>query len=172
MIPLHLLRSHLNIDADLTEDDQLIIQMEAAAVEYVQNETGRYFGPIALLTDVLYGYAGAPLWLRATPIMDDDERPFLLEEFAGDVFTPLTAGEYTVAGARIYPVRRWQTHRMLRATYWGGYLPGDEPADVQQAVREIVTRMYERRLPYIDESTLDLIGGAREVIRAHKVMVV
>lgn len=171
MISLKDLRRHLIIDDDLVSDDGLIVQMEEAAVAYLQNETGRYFGPLAEITEVLSSNGWAPIWLRAAAIPDSVETPVLIERrsFPNGAWETVPATDYEIDGQRLYPLAFWIPGvRTLRATYWAGYAEGAEPADVQQAARELVTRMYEKRLPTVS----DVSDSVREVVRANRITVV
>jgi hypothetical protein len=177
VIPLQDLKLHLKVDADVTADDTLIVAMEEAAVAYLQNETGRYFGESGEITEILSANGWASIWLQAAPITDDEDYfPFLLERRStpsGD-WEVVDSTDYEVDGYRLYPLSYWTpARRTLRATYYSSaYAEGAEPPDVQQAVRELVTRMYKYRLPFVEGSVLaDLPGSVADVIRAHKVVV-
>lgn len=175
MISLPLLKAHLKVNEDETADDALIVEMEEAAVAFMENETGKYFGELSEITEVLSANGWAPIWLRATPLADSDDTPVLLESrtYPNGSWAEVAATDYEIDGQRLYPLAYWiPGSRTLRLTYWAGSDVGGEPADVRQAVRELVTRMYEKRMPYVDSSVVDLVAGVREVIRAHRVQVV
>lgn len=174
MIPLRDLKRHLKVDADITADDPLIVEMEQAAVAFMQNETGRHFGGSGEIVEVLSSNGWASIWLSAAPEIDDDYLPFLLERRSGPSgeWEAVDANDYDVDGYRLYPLTYWTPgRRTLRATYYSAaYAEGAEPPDVQQAVRELVTRMYKVRLPQVDVA--DVPAGVRDIIRAHRVIVV
>lgn len=177
MISLADLKLHLKVDADQTDDDTLIVEMEQAAVAYLQNETGRYFGPAAEIVEVLSANGWASIWLQAAPITDDEDYyPFVLEQRAtpsGD-WEVIESTDYEVDGYRLYPLKYWTPgRRTLRATYYAaGYDEGAEPADIQQAVRELVTKMYKHRKPIVEGGVAELPFGVADVIRAHRIIVV
>lgn len=155
-------------------DEALIEEFELAAVAIMQNETGRYFGPFAEITEVLSGNGWAPIWLQADPVIDEDYDPFELElrSYPNGDWSFLTSGtDFEVDGGRIYPLVYWTPgRRTLRATYWAGYEPGEEPADVRQAVRELVARMFEHRKPFVVGTTVaELPFSVQQTIRAHRI---
>lgn len=176
MIPLRDLKLHLKVDPDVTTDDTLIVEMEQAAVAFMQNETGKYFGQSGEIVEILSANGWASIWLQAAPMIDDDYYPFVLEQRAtpSGEWEVIADSDYEVDGYRLYPLTYWTPgRRTLRATYYSdAYAEGAEPPDVQQAVRELVTRMYKHRLPFVEGSVLtDLPASVRDVIRAHKVVV-
>ena len=174
MIRLADMKKHLKAE-DHTADDDLIVEIEQAAVAFIQNETGRFFGGIGEITEVVSANGWASIWLQAEPIMDDpDYMPFTLERrVLGSGWGAVGATEFEVDGYRLYPLTYWTPgHRTLRATYWAGYDEGAEPADVQQAVKELATRMYERRSAMVEGSVSEMPFSVRDVIRAHRVVVV
>jgi hypothetical protein len=176
MIELKVLKRQLKIDDDQIADDGLILQMEAAAVTFMQNETGLYFGPVSEITDVLSSNGYAPIWLHGTPLLGDEYMPFSLERRSSPAGTweVVATTDYEVDGARLYPLTYWlPARRNLRATYWSGFEETEEaPADIRQKVRELVTLMYEHRQPFIDGTITTAVFGLADVIRANKVTVV
>lgn len=171
MIRLSELKDHLKIDADQTAEDPLLVDMEAAAVAYMENETGRYFGPVATFVEILSPRGYLPLWLEAIPITTDDYPDFLLERrsaISGE-WGEVDDSEYEVEGQRLFPATSWTpAQRTLRASYTAGYAENAEPADVRGAVRQLTTRMYQMRLPTVTE----VDDSVREVVRSHKITVV
>lgn len=175
MIRLVDLKRHLKVDPDQTADDTLIVEMEQAAVAYLQNATGCYFGPVAEISEVLSANGWASIWLQGPPILDDEDRPFALERrtYPAGAWEAVESADYEVDGARLYPLVYWSPAlRSLRASYWAGYAEGAEPPDVQQAVRELVAKMYDHRKPIVEGSVSELPFGVQRVIRSHRVIVV
>lgn len=171
MIDLRTLKRHLKVDANQTIDNELIVEMLEAAVAYMQNETGRYFGPLAEFTTVLSPRGWSPLWLQGIPVIDDDYLTFELESRAtvSEAWEAVDAADYETDGQQLIPSVFWApASRTLRATYTAGYAEGAEPADVRGAVRQLVTQMYQHRLPV--EAVVD--DSVRAVIRAHRITVV
>lgn len=180
MIILSALKEYLKVDEDETADDLLILEIEQAAIAYLQNETGRYWGPIVELTETLSGNGWAPVWLQADPITQDDADypndypPLALElrSFPNGTWSTLEQGTgYEVDGGRLYPLTYWTPgRRTLRAVYWAGFEDGEAPADIQQAVRELCVRMYDHRSPVVSGTVVaELPFSVREIIRAHRV---
>jgi hypothetical protein len=175
MIALRDLKLHLKVDPDQTSDDTLIVEMEQAAVAYLQHQTGCYFGPVGEVTEVLSANGWASIWLGAIPLVGDDYQPFALERrsYPAGAWDAVDTADYEVDGGRLYPLTYWTPgRRTLRATYWAGYAEGAEPPDVQQAVRELVAKMYDHRKPIVEGSVAELPYGVRQTIHAHRVMVV
>lgn len=174
MIGLRDLRLHLKVDPDQTTDDTLIVEMEQAAVAYLQNQTGRHFGGQGEITEVLSSNGWASIWLQAAPEIDDDYLPFLLERRTtpSGEWEVVPATEYEVDGYRLYPLAYWTPgRRTLRATYYSaGYSEGAEPADIQEAIRRLVTKLYTKRAPTVGEADID--DFVRSTIMAHRVVVV
>lgn len=176
MISLTDLKLHLKVDPDQTADDSLIVEMEQAAVAYLQNQTGKYLGASGEITEILSANGWASIWLQAAPITDDEDYfPFLLERRntpSGD-WEVVESTDYEVDGYRLYPLTYWTPgRRTLRATYYStGYAEGDEPADIQQAVRELVTKMYKHRKPIVEGGVAELPFGVADTIRAHRIVV-
>lgn len=171
MIDLRTLKKHLKVDTDQTVDDDLIVEMEQEAVAYMQNETGRYYGPLVEFTEILSPRGWAPLWLQGIPVVDDDYLEFTLERRATslEAWGAVESTEYELDGQRLIPTVFWRAaERTLRATYWAGYAENDEPADVRGAVRQLVTRMYQQRLPAV----VEVDDTVRQVVRAQKIVIV
>lgn len=177
MISLAALKEYLKIDEDETADDDLLEEMEEAAVSIIENETGRYFGPVVELVETLSGNGWAPIWLRADPLEEGEYvQPFALElrAFPDGTWESVADTDFEVDGGRLYPLVYWTPgRRTLRATYWAGYETGSEPADIQQAVRELVAKMYHHRLPFAVGTTIaELPYSVQQIIRANRVTVV
>lgn len=175
MIDLATLKLHLKVDPDITVDDPLIIAMEEAAVAYIQNETGRYYGESGEITEVLSAFGWGPITLQTAPEPDSIYTPITVEKrtlLSGD-WEVVDAADYEIDGNRLFPRVFWTPGaRTIRITYTGGYDEGAEPADIQQAVRELVARMYKYRLPFVEGSVLaELPASVSDVIRAHRVVV-
>lgn len=174
MISLAVLKAHLKVDADMVDDDALIVEMEQGAVAIMEEETGCYFGQVADLTEILTSRGWGPIPLRAAPV--DDDYPLILERraSAGSEWSEVDAADYEIDGQRLFPLVWWTPgDRSLRATYVGGFEEGREPADVRKAVRELVTLQYQHRLPLVTGTTVaELPYSVQQVIRAHKIVVV
>lgn len=161
MIGLQDLKLHMKVDAADRADDELILEMERAAVDYLEMETGRYFGPVAVITEALSPRGYAPLYLRTAPFISEEyPAPTVESRARGGAWGP--EADYEIEGDRLIPTTYWAPgERLIRVTYSGGYSEGDGPPAVRAAVRSLVTRMYQTRtsLPVAD-------AEVREVIRA------
>jgi hypothetical protein len=176
MIALAELKKHLKVDEDQTNEDALIKGYEEAAVAIMESETGCYFGPVAQISEVVSGNGWGPIYLRGEPVTDDEYDPFALErrESQGVEFGAVVATDYEIDGRALYPLAWWTpAQRNLRATYTAGYAENEEPQDIRQAVRELVTKMYEHRAPMVVGTIVaELPYSVQQVIRAWRKVVV
>lgn len=176
MISLDELKSYLKVPHELTDEDALIVQLEEAAVKLIQNKTGHYFGPPETVTELVSGgeIDGYPvMWLKDAPRADGITPGVAVdvEEFDGSDWTAVEAGDFEIDGFGLYHDSGWSTgFRNVRVTYSRGYGPGEEPADIRNAVLELVSEWFEHRenfhegqgqeLPF---HVKDLIGSYRRV---------
>lgn len=149
MIKLAELRRMLGGDAavPLSENANLVA-LEKAAVEFVQTQTRRYFGPVRDAEEVIKGTGLGHLWLRYVPvgepdfdysgtILSVDERvysgndPIAVEDFE----IRNLEGEVQLVRAGGTP---WTDGYEYTVTYRQGYAPGEEPADIRQLVKDLV----------------------------------
>lgn len=179
MIDLDLLRTALRLDPDNELEDDLLEQYEAAAVAYVEKATGRYFGPPAERVEILDATGADTLWLQEAPITEPAsiyEAEPVIAERSGGAWTDLDVTEtpYEFAGRELYREGGWaRGRRSVRVTYWAGYAPGAEPADIRQAVMELVAKMYQFRSPVVtDAVSAELPHGVAETIARWRRMVV
>lgn len=122
-------------------DAPLIQGLISAAVEHVENETGRSFRSSGDSSEVVI-WTGWPVSLSTAPTEGD---PFTLEESGADGWSIVDPSRYSVEGSRIWPVGRWRVSGplRLRATYHGQ--PADGPEPVKLAVKLLVGHWYENR---------------------------
>jgi hypothetical protein len=65
VIALRELKKHLRIPDDETAEDAYLVDLEAAALAHIEDYTGRYFGPVDVVTEQMYdGYDADVIWLR------------------------------------------------------------------------------------------------------------
>lgn len=159
MILLSDLKDHLKISG--SAEDSYLYDLEAAAVEYVETRTRRYFGAESETTEHLEGLGHRRLHLAEEPATIPatvTERTYP----AGDG-TTVTASEdngYVLRGRQL--IRKaglvWQEDYEYEATYDRGYTENSEddgtnpadieaPADIRRAVTLLVAHWYELRLP-------------------------
>lgn len=165
MVPLDALKRALNIPQGTTEHDDLLTDMEAAAVEYVQRRTGWYIGPSAEVTMVVEGGGGGVLWLpeKVSAVSAVASQPYeggdqtAITEAADDGWAlRLPPGE--THGMRL--VRKgghgWTRGLEYVVTGTMGYAetqvdPGPNdvaaPADDRADVTALVSHWFENRLP-------------------------
>lgn len=154
MIKLAELRRMLGGDdvVPVTENATLVA-LEKAAVEFIQTQTRRYFGPVKDFKEVIAGTGVGHIWLRAVPvdqpdfdynsaIVSVDERQFVND-------TPIAVEDFEVRSldGEVQLIRHaggvWTDGRDYTVTYRMGYEPGTEPADIRQLVKDLVAYRWE-----------------------------
>lgn len=153
MIGLAELKAALQIPAALTEHDDYLTALERAAVAYVERKTGWYWGPQQEATALIEGTGTWTLWLpdHASDVVRVVERSFWSGdglELPGDSYE-LVKEPGSTHGLKLrrntwYP---WACACTYAVTYTRGYAPGEEPADIRQAVAGLVAHWFEHRLP-------------------------
>ena len=160
MISLAELREYVGItDPEDTSQDANLTAMEAAAVAYIQMYTQRYFGPPEEVEEIVEGEGRRRLYLRDIPIepAPDEDYPLSIEPLtvvdsrtwagASSVAIEETTYDLRRDGLEAYLVRhgyrgRWECGNEYIVTYWRGYWPGEEPADIRQLVKDMVKSKY------------------------------
>ena len=160
MIPLHVLGQYLRVE-DASQGD-LIEELERAAVAFVERETGRYFGPVQMVTEFFSGVAGQAILLR-----DEPTGAVTVEESTGTGWVTVT--DYTRTGRFLYHTVAWSPYVDIRVTYQRGYAEGKEPGDIRGAVLQMTVHLYENRLP-VAMGTIagDVPLSVNDVIRKHR----
>lgn len=124
--------------------------LEKAAIQAVQQITGRYHGVTATITEIIR-FRGFPLTLANDPIGGVITS---LEQWDGSTWTTVTASNYSVWNSFVFSEGSWSTLSLtrFRATYQAGYtVDGVDanvwaaPDDVKQAVRLLVGSWFENR---------------------------
>lgn len=145
------LRDELNVDS--TSETDYVEALEASAVAYIEKRTNRYFGPVAQTTEYVIADGSTKLWLAEAP--STLPASVIERAFPGATSsTTITAAAddgYTQRG--ICLVRKgyiWSPGFEYEVTYERGYASGEEPADIRQAVAQLVGHWYENRLPVGD----------------------
>lgn len=159
MIGLTELREDVGItDPEDTSQDAILVALEAAAVAYIQMYTQRFFGPPEEVEEILSGEGGRRLYLRDIPVdpVEDPDYPSFgpltvvdTRCYPGGTLTALeeTAYELRRVGLEAFLVRNgyrgvWEQDHEYLVTYWRGYWPGEEPADIRQLVKDMVKSKY------------------------------
>lgn len=178
MIALVDMKWHLKVEHD--DDDDLIRQYEASAVTFMQDMTGRYFGPPEVVTEYLSPNGKAVTLLLRNPALASDisaspaiAAPLVETRVDATTYEVVAAADYVVEGDQLTLLTGipWTGgRRQVRVTYWRGYEPGAEPADVRVAVMQITAILYEHRLP-----VQELVGQpdiipfeARDVLKKYR----
>jgi hypothetical protein len=131
-----------------TSDAAIVEELEAQAVAHVERVTGRYFGPVREVTEILRGNGSARLWLAETPI---DGVTVAEAARVGDEPGDMDAAAFAlrVSGNEAALERRggkvWDAGAEYHVTYSHGYEDGEEPADVRRAVMAWVSRQWVMR---------------------------
>jgi hypothetical protein len=143
-----------------TAEDQYLLQCEAAAVAYLERETGRSFAS-ATRTEYFEGTGQRELWLAEEPV---GTVTVTSDGVAVD------AALFTVRGRRLrhgtgWGAAWWAEPADLVATYTGGYQEGAEPADARQVVILLVGAFMENREAVTDAALVEVPLGARDLIQ-------
>lgn len=154
MITLPDLKDWLEVEGD--EADDLLTSLEARAVEFVERETGRYFGALENVTEILCGDGGGKLRLAEVPT----SIPASVQEraYVGADATTITASDddgyelrtLTLPSSNLaYLLRKggcvWARGFEYSVTYERGYAAGDEPGDIRQLVLDLVQVKWAMR---------------------------
>jgi hypothetical protein len=138
MFALDELKQHLRITG--TEEDAYIAKLEAAAVQFVETQTGRYFGPVRSVTEYRRGFRQS-LVLRNPP---DGPVTVLRRYTATSDSVALADTEYAVRGRQLIRPSGWGAYE-YEVTYTTGYTMGMEPADIRDVVRKLVAMAFHAR---------------------------
>ena len=150
MIDLTTLKEWLGISAEDTAHDALLTDLEARAVEWVERQTGRYFGPPAETTEVLCGTGARRLWLAEPPVSVAEVVEYAYPGAEGVIIDPAAPDGYEIrtGGNEGWLVRRggvWWPGYEYRVRYTRGYPAGQEPADIRQLVLDLVALKWSIR---------------------------
>lgn len=145
MIALDVLRERLNISSDDHTEDELIEQLELAAVEMVQNYTNYTYAAEGSVVEYVAGLGTRDLFLLGTPTADPTEVLELPNAGdAGEVITAAADDGWERRGSKL--VRKaggvWTYGYDYKVTYAGGYAADSEPAAVREAVMQLVGYLY------------------------------
>ena len=134
MIPLHVVAQYLRVE-DASQAD-LVEELERAAVAFVERETGRYFGPVQMVTEFFSAVAGRAILLR-----DEPTGAVTVEE--STVAGWVAPTDYTRDGRFLYHTVAWSPYVDIRVTYQRGYAEGKEPGDVRMLVLHLVQHYFD-----------------------------
>lgn len=160
MIPINELLHYLGAEDG---DDDVVLELERNAVAYVENQTGRYFGPPQETEEFIGGSAGRRIWLNEAPIepaVNPDypdiipplaivsegtlgEDPASIEDFSvrvtGAIGTPGRGGHLIRTGGA-----SWDADYEYTVVYTRGYPAGEEPPAIRQLVLDLVSSRWQR----------------------------
>lgn len=186
MISVGVLCAELDI-----EDDGTLPDLIRRATEFVQQQTGRYFGEPREETVYLEGTGKARLWLPDVPAHDEYGQylePAVVYErrHPGDTPYDLELGveyEIRVRGVEAQLVRidgySWKREYEYEVTYTVGYEVDTGPGDVRQAVIDLCSLKLQQKgsegirseslgqdyqYTYFASGDLDAVPAARAVI--------
>jgi uncharacterized phiE125 gp8 family phage protein len=179
MISVYELREWLRAEP---EQDGEIADLLRAATAVVHLRTGRYFGPVAEITETVY-WNGGYVQLSNEPLTAPSGEDVILEEWDGTAWVDVDATTYYRDGAFIRSNNdaSWGADRMgqFRATYYAGHEVDDidedvweAPEDVKQAVRMLVTHWFENRGVVSDAAANEIPLGVDMILSAHARVVV
>lgn len=182
MIPLPLLKLALRVaDPDDTTEDPLLQEYEAAAVAWVEKETGRYFGEEEAAAEFVVPGNGTPvLWLPeyASAVSAVKSRAYL-----GGTETTIATGDSDGWALRLAPGRTHGNQLIRRGgSLWDlaldyvvtatiGYGEGAAPADIRELVMKLVAGMNRFRTPAVTGTIVAEVPGWRETVNHHRRLV-
>ncbi len=141
MIAIGDVKRWLNVQT--ADQDDLLVALEETTADFVQRETGRYFGPVITFTQYIDGNGRDTIWLDepATTITSVAERT------SGVTWLTYPSSDYEQDGRKLFLIdSAWpKGRRNLRVIYTFGYATDMEPAEIRQAVLDIIALRYRAR---------------------------
>lgn len=135
---------------------EYIQQLERSAVAYVERLTGRYYGPVRARTEVVIGTGFGALYLDGPVALDVYSEALITSvnesAYAGGEPTEIVQDEDDGFVVRESVLHRraggyWVLGYEYEVVYQQGYDEDAEPADIRQAVMQLVTHWHTIRLP-------------------------
>lgn len=149
MINVDVLKAHLGTDQVKTDPDRdtVLPLLEAAAVDFVQQETGRHFGASTTITEYVDGNGDRAIWIGEAPASLTSVH---VHDQPGDDWEEILAGDadgFELRGRRV--IRKggacWERCREYRFVYDFGYAAGAEPPEIRDLVTQIVAVRWRQR---------------------------
>lgn len=147
MIEIDDLRYYLGL-GDMTAGQVIALtDVEQRTVEFVEQQTGRHFGPVETMTEYLAGTGIRRLWLKESPDAITSVRDRPLTEFDWTTIAETDDDGWELRGREL--LRRngfgWTTAREYEVVYDFGYAAGTEPGDIRQLVMDLVKMKWDMR---------------------------
>lgn len=153
--------------------------LEAAAVAHVERATGKYFGPVRTRTEYVRGDGRGELHLDGPVASDVYDAPLITSvnesAYVGGEQTELLESDDDGFVVRDSVLHRksgvWSRGYEYEVIYQQGYDEGEEPADIRQAIMQLVTLWHEIRLPVaLGTVAPEVPHNVSEIIAAHRRM--
>lgn len=164
-----------------TVEDDLIRSLERAAVAYINEPGGAYFGARTTITEEFKWRGGTQLIGNEVTLGDGEE--FTLEEWDGTAWGAVDASRYLLSGRLLYISGSWPTGGShFRVSYPAGYTAGDPqadpagdpdvwdaPEDIKQVVRMLTAHWYTNREAAVVGVTSDEVAlGVRMILAKYR----
>lgn len=131
------------LDVDPSAAERLVLRdLELAAVEFVQDMTGRHFGASKTFTEIIDGRGRESLLLKEEPATITTVRE---RQNPGETWTAIT--DFELRGSRLLRTKGavWQDGYEYEVVYPFGYAAGSEPKLIRQLVVGLVKWQFDRR---------------------------
>lgn len=178
MIAIELLEAAIKPANDA--ETAYIEELELAAVAYIERQAGRYYGPVRDRTEVVIGGGRGALFLEGPVAPDVYDNGVItsvneaaypgadlteIVQDADDGFVLRDDALYRIGGGA------WLRGYEYEIAYEQGYYAGEEPADIRQAVMQLVTLWFSVRLPVaLGTVAPEVPHGVQAVIDANRRM--
>ena len=159
MLTIFEVKAWLDIPSDDSSQDANLLALEAEIASFIERQTGRSFGAVASVDEVLDGTGREVLYLAEVPAVGTLVLSYRAGIGSPWVALPSTAfevdgrrvfagsagaGDFLIAGSE--DGSHWRTgSRIYRAQYTAGYATGSAPADVKLAAKTLLSSIWTRR---------------------------
>lgn len=164
LITLNVVKKHLRIEEDYTDDDELIDLYIASAIEQVENFTER---PLAQQTTVYSTNAFTDFVFERKCVNDTIEKVEYLQEPEGESSVlPATAFSVTQQGVEHVKVSFKNAPQAVKVNVHvtQGYDGDNLPKVIKQAILLLVTEAYDRR----DNNAAVINSKAKSLIQSYR----
>lgn len=159
-------------------DEPYLAQLLAAAVEYINEPGGRYFGPLKEITDARV-VVGSVVSLSNEPVGGVID----VTRWSGSAWDPVDTSGYVLDGRLVYTTNL-SNNAHIRVTYVAGYaLDGSDeydtepaaeatwaaPEDIKQAVRMLVGHWFlNRESAVVATVSVEVAQGVSMILRKYQ----